>query len=184
MSDVAELTIGEVARRAGVATSLIRYYESIGLLPEPDRLHGQRRYDTDVLGRLAFIGVAQSAGFKLSEIKDLVGGIDDGDGLSDRIRSLSSPQARRGRGAARAHPGDEGMARGRAALRMRDAGGMRALPTAGRRRDDRALLARAGARRGPGLPPAGVGRVPVVCMRGRSCVSGAPAVCPEHLFGS
>ena len=64
MSDGAELTIGEVARRAGVATSQIRYYESIGLLPEPDRLYGQRRYDTDVLGRLAFTGVAQSAGFR------------------------------------------------------------------------------------------------------------------------
>ena len=89
MSDGAELTIGEVALRAGVATSQIRYYESIGLLPEPDRIYGQRRYDTDVLGRLAFIGVAQSAGFKLSEIKDLVGGIERGDGLSNRIRSLS-----------------------------------------------------------------------------------------------
>ena len=89
MSEEAELTIGEVARRAGVATSLIRYYEAIGLLPEPARLYGQRRYDTDVLGRLAFIGIAQSAGFKLSEVKDLVGGIEDGDGLSNRIRSLS-----------------------------------------------------------------------------------------------
>ena len=89
MSDGAELMIGEVARRAGVATSLIRYYESIGLLPEPDRLHGQRRYDADVLGRLAFIGVAQSAGFKLSEIKELVGGIDDGEALSAHIRTLS-----------------------------------------------------------------------------------------------
>ena len=89
MSDGAELTIGEVARRAGVATSLIRYYESIGLLPEPDRLYGQRRYDTDVLGRLAFIGVAQSAGFKLAEIKELVGGIDDGEPLSGHIRTLS-----------------------------------------------------------------------------------------------
>ena len=89
MSDGAELTIGEVARRAGVATSLIRYYESIGLLPEPDRLYGQRRYDTGVLGRLAFIGVAQSAGFKLAEIKELVGGIDDGEALSNNIRTLS-----------------------------------------------------------------------------------------------
>jgi MerR family transcriptional regulator, redox-sensitive transcriptional activator SoxR len=84
------LTIGEVAGRAGVATSLIRYYESIGLLPEPERLRGQRRYDGDVLGRLAFIGVAQSAGFKLGEIKQLVGGIDDGGGLSGHIRSLSA----------------------------------------------------------------------------------------------
>ena len=89
MSDGTELTIREVARRAGVATSLIRYYESIGLLPEPDRLYGQRRYGSDVLGRLAFIGVAQSAGFKLAEIKVLVGGIDDGDSLSDHIRTLS-----------------------------------------------------------------------------------------------
>jgi MerR family redox-sensitive transcriptional activator SoxR len=89
MHDEAELTIGEVARRAGVATSSIRYYESIGLLPEPHRLHGQRRYDAGVLGRLAFIGVAQSAGFKLAEIKELVGGIDDGEGLSGHIRTLS-----------------------------------------------------------------------------------------------
>jgi MerR family redox-sensitive transcriptional activator SoxR len=89
MHDEAELTIGEVARRAGVATSSIRYYESIGLLPEPDRLHGQRRYDAGVLGRLAFIGVAQSAGFKLAEIMELVGGIDDGEGLSGNIRTLS-----------------------------------------------------------------------------------------------
>ena len=66
------------------------YYESIGLLPEPDRLHGQRRYDADVVGRLAFVGEAQSAGFKLSEIKELVHGLDDGEGLSAPIRTLSS----------------------------------------------------------------------------------------------
>jgi MerR family transcriptional regulator, redox-sensitive transcriptional activator SoxR len=89
MSDGAQLTIGDVARRAGVATSQIRYYESIGLLPEPDRLHGQRRYDSGVLGRLAFIGIAQGAGFKLSEIKELVGGIDGGDALSGHIGPLS-----------------------------------------------------------------------------------------------
>jgi MerR family redox-sensitive transcriptional activator SoxR len=76
VDDWPELTIGEVARQAGVATSSIRYYESIGLLPEPERLHGQRRYDTEVLGKLAFIGVAQSAGFKLDEIRELVDGID------------------------------------------------------------------------------------------------------------
>src|SRR5919109_3427621 len=90
MSDGAELTIGEVARRAGVATSTIRYYESIGLLPQPDRLHGQRRYRSDVLGRLAFIGVAQSAGFKLDEIKELVVGVDGADGMAGQMRALSS----------------------------------------------------------------------------------------------
>ena len=82
-----ELTIGEVARRAGVATSSIRYYERIGLLPEPDREGGQRRYDADVLGKLGFIGVAQSAGFKLREIKEL---IDGADSLGEPMRALSS----------------------------------------------------------------------------------------------
>jgi MerR family transcriptional regulator, redox-sensitive transcriptional activator SoxR len=90
VDDGAELTIGEVARKAGVAPSLIRYYESIGLLPKPERLHGQRRYDSDVLGKLAFIGVAQSAGFKLREIKDLTQGIDAGNGMAGPMRSLSS----------------------------------------------------------------------------------------------
>jgi MerR family redox-sensitive transcriptional activator SoxR len=79
-------TIGEVARRAGVATSSIRYYERIGLLPKPDRIAGQRRYDAEVLGKLGFIGVAQSAGFKLREIKEL---IDGADGLGAPMRSLS-----------------------------------------------------------------------------------------------
>jgi DNA-binding transcriptional MerR regulator len=90
MGEPAELTIGEVARRAGVATSLIRYYERIGLLPQPARLSGQRRYDADVLGRLGFIGIAQSAGFKLREIKQLVAGVDGPDGMAERMRSLST----------------------------------------------------------------------------------------------
>jgi MerR family redox-sensitive transcriptional activator SoxR len=90
MDGFPELTIGEVARRAGVATSSIRYYERIGLLAEPDREGGQRRYDADVLGKLGFIGVAQSAGFKLREIKELIKGVDGASGLGEQMRSLSS----------------------------------------------------------------------------------------------
>ena len=90
MDDWPELTIGQVAHSAGVATSTIRYYESIGLLPEPERESGQRRYDDSVLGKLAFIGVAQSAGFKLEEIRELVGAIDGGAGMAGPIRTLSS----------------------------------------------------------------------------------------------
>ncbi len=85
MDGYPELTIGEVARRAGLAASSIRYYERIGLLPEPERSHGQRRYDADVLDRLGFIGVAQSAGFTLREIKQLVD-----DGMGEQMRSLSA----------------------------------------------------------------------------------------------
>jgi redox-sensitive transcriptional activator SoxR len=66
------MRIGEVAERAGVKTSLIRYYEEIGLLPEPERVSGQRRYDQSVLRRLAVIDVAQRAGMSLEEIRLLV----------------------------------------------------------------------------------------------------------------
>jgi MerR family transcriptional regulator, redox-sensitive transcriptional activator SoxR len=90
MDEFPQLTIGEVARRAGVATSSIRYYERIGLLPAPERLHGQRRYDSDVLGKLGFTGVAQSAGFKLDEIRELIDGVDSSDGMGEQFRSLSS----------------------------------------------------------------------------------------------
>ena len=76
--------------QSGVAASAIRYYESIGLLPEPARESGQRRYHESVLGRLGFIGVAQAAGFKLPEIKELVQHIDEGDGLAPSMRSLST----------------------------------------------------------------------------------------------
>jgi MerR family redox-sensitive transcriptional activator SoxR len=73
-----------------VATSSIRYYESIGLLPEPDRVHGQRRYGADVLRRLAFVDVAQGAGFKLEEIKHLLRGADGDDGMAAHLRTLST----------------------------------------------------------------------------------------------
>jgi MerR family transcriptional regulator, redox-sensitive transcriptional activator SoxR len=90
MDELPELTIGEVARRAGVATSSIRYYERIELLPEPERVSGQRRYRADVLGKLGFIGVAQSAGFKLAEIKELIDGVDSSSGMAEQMRSLST----------------------------------------------------------------------------------------------
>ena len=66
------LAIGDVAARAGVEPSAIRYYESIGLLPKPRRAGGKRRYDSDVLDRLALIALAKDAGFTMGEIKDLV----------------------------------------------------------------------------------------------------------------
>ena len=68
----ASLTIGQVAERAGVRASRIRYYEQVGVLPEPDRLRGQRRYGGDVLRRLAIIDAAQRAGLTLAEIRGLI----------------------------------------------------------------------------------------------------------------
>lgn len=65
----ARLTIGEVARQAGVAATTLRYYEQIGLVPPPGRLGGQRRYDDSVLARLEVIRLCKSAGFALEEIQ-------------------------------------------------------------------------------------------------------------------
>jgi MerR family redox-sensitive transcriptional activator SoxR len=66
------MTIGQVAAQAGVRASTIRYYESMGVLPQPERQAGQRRYGIEVLRRLAIIDIAQRAGFTLEEIKQLL----------------------------------------------------------------------------------------------------------------
>src|SRR5215207_9633816 len=62
------LTIGDVARRAGVATSTVRYYERRGLLAPDSRRSGQRRYRESSLRRLVFIGLMQDAGMSLDDI--------------------------------------------------------------------------------------------------------------------
>ena len=85
----ATLTIGEVAARAGVNTSHIRYYERVGVLPRPERTSGRRRYGEDVLHRLAIIDVAQRAGFTLEEIRDLTGPANQGATAGERIRELA-----------------------------------------------------------------------------------------------
>ena len=50
-----ELTIGEVARQAGIRPSALRYYESIGLLPAPKRVNGRRRYDPSTVQQLTVL---------------------------------------------------------------------------------------------------------------------------------
>jgi MerR family redox-sensitive transcriptional activator SoxR len=82
------LRIGQVADRAGVNTSLIRYYERIGLLPAPERVRGQRRYDATVLRRLTVIDVAQRAGLSLEEIRELVAA-GSGERISDHLREIA-----------------------------------------------------------------------------------------------
>lgn len=62
-------TIGEISRETGVAATTLRYYEQIGLVPEPTRRGGQRRYDDSILSRLEVIALCKSAGFSLDEIQ-------------------------------------------------------------------------------------------------------------------
>src|SRR5262249_3221479 len=66
------MTIGEVARRAQVATSTIRYYERRGLLSADARQSGQRRYRIETLRRLVFIGMMQDIGLTLDEVSGIL----------------------------------------------------------------------------------------------------------------
>jgi DNA-binding transcriptional MerR regulator len=70
--DDATLTIGDIARRAGVATSAVRFYERNGLLQADARASGQRRYRPDTLRRLVFIGMLQDAGLSLDDIRGIL----------------------------------------------------------------------------------------------------------------
>lgn len=84
-----ELTITEVARRAGIRASAIRYYESIQLLPAPQRSAGRRRYNPDILRRISFIQVAQAAGLTIAEIQTLINELDEDAPLSERWQALA-----------------------------------------------------------------------------------------------
>jgi MerR family redox-sensitive transcriptional activator SoxR len=66
------LTIGEVARRAGVASSALRYWEELGLLPAPARVSGQRRYPESAVALVGVILLLGDAGFSLAEQKALM----------------------------------------------------------------------------------------------------------------
>ena len=71
MGNVPELlTIGEVARRSGVASSALRFYEERGLIRSERAGSGHRRYPRPVLRRIAFIVFAQRVGLTLEEIRD------------------------------------------------------------------------------------------------------------------
>ena len=67
------LSIGQVARRAGVGVETVRFYEREGLLEEPPRrASGYRQYSEQVVTRLHFIKRAQKLGFSLKEITELL----------------------------------------------------------------------------------------------------------------
>lgn len=83
--------ISELARRSGFSASTLRYYETLGLLPEPDRTDaGYRVYDDGTLERLAFIARAKTMGLALDDIAELVRLWADGlcAPVQDRLRDL------------------------------------------------------------------------------------------------
>jgi MerR family mercuric resistance operon transcriptional regulator len=84
------LTIGKLAAAGGVGVETIRYYQRRGLLGTPTRDREIRRYGSEDLRRLRFIRQAQSAGFTLEEIKELL----DLDASEDRSRARALAKAR------------------------------------------------------------------------------------------
>jgi len=87
---VSSLSIGEVAARAGIAPSAIRYYEEAGVLTTPERVNGRRRYRPDVLTRLAVVRMAQEAGFTVAEIATLLNGFDPDTTAAARWHALAA----------------------------------------------------------------------------------------------
>ncbi len=68
-----DMRIGKFANAGNVGVETIRFYQRRGLLPTPKGHHGVRRYNEENLRRLKFIRQAQTAGFTLEEIKQLLG---------------------------------------------------------------------------------------------------------------
>ena len=65
------MSIGDVASKAGIRASAIRYYERSGVLPPAARVSGRRQYDNAVLKQLAVVTLASEAGFTIREIRAL-----------------------------------------------------------------------------------------------------------------
>jgi MerR family transcriptional regulator, mercuric resistance operon regulatory protein len=80
--ELSAVTIGGLASAVGVGVETVRFYQRRGLLATPSRAAGIRRYGSDDLRRLRFIKQAQTAGFTLEEIKELL----DLDASEDRSR--------------------------------------------------------------------------------------------------
>jgi MerR family transcriptional regulator, redox-sensitive transcriptional activator SoxR len=83
------MKIGELAKRAGLNASAIRYYEKEGLLAAPYRAGGQRRYSDEAVYRVLLICFASNMGFTLGEIKIFLNGLRGNAPVGPRWRKLA-----------------------------------------------------------------------------------------------
>lgn len=80
------MKIGQLADRTGLSTKTIRYYEDIGVLPQPNRAsNGYRDYSKETMDRVAFIQDAKSAGLALGEIQLILELRDSGESTCDHV---------------------------------------------------------------------------------------------------
>ena len=84
------MNIGQASQEAGITAKMIRYYESIGLLPEADRREsGYRDYSDDDISRLKFLRRARSLGFSVPQIQELMRLWSDRDRSNAEVRELA-----------------------------------------------------------------------------------------------
>lgn len=87
---MANLSIGELAKRTHTKVETIRYYERIGLLPEPARTEGNyRSYDDVQLGRLSFVRRARNLGFSLDQVRELLDLADQRDRSCEAVDMIA-----------------------------------------------------------------------------------------------
>jgi len=84
------MKIGQLAARASLNASAIRYYEKRGLLTPPQRTGGQRRYPAEALDRVLLISFATDMGFTLAEIKLFLSGLRDNTPVGPRWKKLAT----------------------------------------------------------------------------------------------
>lgn len=88
------MNIGQASKEAGISAKMIRYYESIGLLPEADRrTSGYRDYSADDINRLKFLQRARSLGFSVPQIQELMRLWSDRDRSNEDVRKLALDHA-------------------------------------------------------------------------------------------
>jgi len=92
---VREFTIGELSKRAQVIVETIRYYEKIGLMPDPPRSSGGYRMYSDAhLQRLTFIRRSRELGFSQPEVRKLLTLVDEHKYTCDEVREMTEKQLR------------------------------------------------------------------------------------------
>jgi MerR family transcriptional regulator, redox-sensitive transcriptional activator SoxR len=84
------MKIGELAARANLKPSAIRYYEKLGILKPPHRVGGQRRYPSDALDRVLMIRFATEMDFSLAEVKIFLAGLRDTAPVAPRWKKLAT----------------------------------------------------------------------------------------------
>ena len=88
--NTSRLLIGSVSSRSGVPIETIRYYERMGIMPDPDRSEGgQRLYNSGQLRRLSFIKRCRDLGFSLKEIRDLLALVEGGQHTCGEVFDLT-----------------------------------------------------------------------------------------------